>query len=170
MKHREIPHGNFQASVASPSGDQKDTFALAIDQLRLLRNSLCHSEKSEIDKPTFDQYVQLTKEAFKALGVKTDPIDAIAGLTESDFPTKEVRNLEQGIIQELRVLNDFLKGESINELIAVKEKVDGRASKEDIALLERKIDDLTLEITQNQRGIKLQLFCGYIRNLRQFAT
>ncbi|PFX12145.1 hypothetical protein AWC38_SpisGene23944 [Stylophora pistillata] len=52
-------------------------------------------EKSEIDKPTFDRYMQLAKEAFKALGVKTDPIDAISGLTESDFPTKEVRNLEQ---------------------------------------------------------------------------
>ncbi|PFX13228.1 Nephrocystin-3 [Stylophora pistillata] len=152
LRHRKIPHGKFHVSVVSASGNQAETFTLAIDQLRLLRNSLCHSKKSEIDKPTFDQYMQLVKEAFKALGVKTDPIDAIAGLTESDFPTKEVRNLEQGINQELRVLNDFLKGESINELIAMKEKVDGRASKEDIALLERKIDDLKLEITQDHKG------------------
>ena len=91
VKHRKVPHGKFHSSVVSPSGNTAETFALAIDQLRLLRNSLCHSDRSEIDKPTFDQYVQLAKEAFTALGIKTDPIDAIGGLTESDFPTKEVR-------------------------------------------------------------------------------
>ena len=78
----------------SSSGNTAETFALAIDQLRLLRNSFCHLE---IDKPTFDQYVQLAKEAFTALGIKTDPIDAIGGLTESDFPTKEVRKLEESL-------------------------------------------------------------------------
>ena len=81
----------------SSSGNTAETFALAIDQLRLLRNSLCHSDRSEIDKPTFDQYVQLAKEAFTALGIKTDPIDAIGGLTESDFPTKEVCKLEESL-------------------------------------------------------------------------
>ena len=94
VKHRKVPLGKFHPSVVSASGNTAETFALAIDQLRLLRNSLCHSDRSEIDKPTFDQYVQLAKEAFTVLGIKTDPIDAIGGLTESDFPTKEVRKLE----------------------------------------------------------------------------
>ena len=85
----------FHPSVVSPCGNKAETFALAIDQLRRLRNSLCHSDRSEIDKPTFDQYVQLAKEAFTALGIKTDPIDAIDGLTESDFPTKEIRKSEE---------------------------------------------------------------------------
>ena len=161
VKHHKIPHGTFHASVVSPGGNKAETFALAIDQLRLLRNSLCHSEKSEIDKPTFDQYVKDAKVAFKALGVKTDPIDAIGGLTESDFPTKEVRKLEEGIKQETQAYIKFLEGVSsdIDELRAIanstKGKVEGTASKEDIALLERKIDDLKLEIAQDQTGINL---------------
>ena len=161
VKHHKIPHGKFHASVVSPGGNKAETFALAIDQLRLLRNSLCHSDKSEIDKPTFDQYVQHSKEAFKALGAKTDPIDAIGGLTESDFPTKEVRKLEEGIRQETRAYIKFLEDVSsdIDELRAtanaIKEKVEGTASKEDMALLERKIDDLKLEMAQDQTGINL---------------
>ena len=139
VKHHKVPHGKFHASVVSPGGNKAETFALAIDQLRLLRNSLCHSDKSEIDKPTFDQYVQHAKEAFKALGVKTDPIDAIGGLTESDFPTKEVRKLEEGIKQETQAYIKFLEDVSsdIDELRAIansiKGKVEGTASKEDMA-------------------------------------
>ena len=102
VKHHKVPPGKFHPSVVSPSGNTAETFALAIDQLRLLRNSFCHLDRSEIDKPTFDQYVQLAKEAFTALVIKTDPIDAIGGLTESDFPTKEVRKLEEGLRQETR--------------------------------------------------------------------
>ena len=161
VKHHKIPHGKFHASVVSPGGNKAETFALAIDQLRLLRNSLCHSVKSEIDKPTFDQYVQHAKEAFKALGVKTDPIDAIGGLTESDFPTKEVRKLEEDVKQETLAYIKFLKDMSsdIDELRAVantiKGNVDRTASKEDIALLEGKIDDLKLKMAQDQTGINL---------------
>jgi len=96
----------------SPGGDNAETSALAIDQLRLLRNSLCHSTCSEMDKTTFDQYVQHAKDAFKAIGLKTDPIDAIGSLTESDFPTNEVRKLEQGIREETRAYIKFLEGVS----------------------------------------------------------
>lgn len=77
IKHIGLPCGSFHASVVSLTGDKVETFALAIDQLRLLRNSLLHSATPEIDKVTFDRYVQLSKDAFKALGLKTDPIDAI---------------------------------------------------------------------------------------------
>ena len=146
VKHHKVPLGKFHPSVVSPSGNTAETFALAIDQLRLLRNSLCHSDKSEIDKPTFDQYVQLAKEAFKALGIMTDPIDAIGGLTESDFPTKEVRKLEESLRQETKsyiecleeVRSDFYK------LVA-----QGNA-------IEEKVDDLALKLNmhQDQTGIK----------------
>ena len=161
VKHHKVPHGKFHASVVSPGGNKAETFALAIDQLRLLRNSLCHADKSEIDKPTFDQYVQHAKEAFKALGVKTEPIDVIGGLTESDFPTKEVRKLEEGIKQETQAYIKFLEDVSsdIDDLRAIanaiKGKVQGTASKEDLALLERKIDDLKQEMAQDQTGINL---------------
>ena len=95
VKPLGIPRGNFLTSVVSLSGTKEETFALAIDQLRRLRNSHCHSITSAMNRTTFDQYVQLTKDAFKALGVKTDKIDAIGSMSESHFPTEEVTTLER---------------------------------------------------------------------------
>ena len=170
VRHHKVPLGKFHPSVVSPSGNTAETFALAIDQLRLLRNSFCHLDRSEIDKPTFDQYVQLAKEAFTALGIKTYPIDAIGGLTESDFPTKEVRKLEESLRQETRSYIECLEEvKSRNECLEeVKSRVEcleevrsrvecleevrsgvdkliaqGNATVkvEDLALLEGKIDD-----------------------------
>ena len=109
VKTRKLPHGNFHASVKSPSGNDAETFALAIDQLRLLRNAFCHSSSSKIDKPTFDQYIQVTKDAIKALGVTTDSIDAVGSLTEADFPIQSVRALEDDIRKELQAETAFLK-------------------------------------------------------------
>ena len=171
VKPRVIPHGSFHACVLSPAGNIKETFALAIDQLRLLRNSLCHSTSSEMDKLTFDQRVNYAKDAFQALGVSTAPIDAVGSLTESDFPTNEVRALEMRQRDETRAYINFLKEVSsdINEVKAllqamkegqeqsytpillslssdvndVKQKVEEDiAKKEDIERLEKKIDEL----------------------------
>ena len=160
VKPHKLAHGIFHASVMSPSGNKAETFALAIDQLRLLRNSLCHSTSSEMFKATFDQYVQLSKDAFKALGIKVDPIDVIGGLTESDFPTKEVRKLEQAMKEETRAHIKFLEGVSsdIDELralsTAIKEDMESTARKDDIVTLEQKINDLTmkLSLTRDQLG------------------
>ena len=99
-----LPHGSFHASVVSPYGNDAETFALAIDQLRLLRNALCHSTGTEMDKAMFDQCIQHAKDAFKALGVTADPIDAVGSLTESHFPTKEVAMLKKKIQQMQFVL------------------------------------------------------------------
>ncbi|PFX20539.1 Nephrocystin-3 [Stylophora pistillata] len=152
VRYHKVPPGKFHAYVVSPSGNRAETFALAIDQLRLFRNTLCHSDRSEIDKPTFDQYVKLAKEAFKAVGVKTDPIDATGGLAESDFPTKEVRRLEESLRQETRSYIECLEElrptveclekvrSSVDELIAQGNVIKGKV--EDLALLEQKIDDL----------------------------
>ena len=91
-----MPEGSFHASVLSPVGNQAETFALAIDQLRLLRNLLSHLSSSEkINKTTFDQYAELTKDAFTALGVATDSIDDVKVLPEFHFPTEEVTRLER---------------------------------------------------------------------------
>ena len=93
-----IPNGSFHASVLSPVGNRAETFALAIDQLRLLRNSLSHLTSSKkINKTTFDQYTELAKDAFKALGVATDSIDDLKSLPESYFPTEEVVRLKNEI-------------------------------------------------------------------------
>ena len=76
------PAGLFHASVISANGNIDETYALAIDQLRLLRNWCFHSTRAEMDKKTFDQYVKLAKDAFKALLVNTDDhIDAIVKVT-----------------------------------------------------------------------------------------
>ena len=95
VKPRPITHGSFHTSVVSPSGNKAETFALAIDQLRLLRNSFCHSTSSTMDKKLFDYYVKLAKDTFKALGVSTDSIDAVGNMPESHFPTEEVARLTQ---------------------------------------------------------------------------
>jgi len=95
VKPRGVPPDSFHTSVVSSSRDKAETFALAIDQLRRLRNFHCHSARSEINKTTFDQCVQLAKDAFNALGVKTDQIDEVGRLTESHLPTKEVAKLER---------------------------------------------------------------------------
>jgi len=149
VRPRGVLHGSYHASVVSPGGNNAETSALAIDQLRLLRNSLCHSTSSEMNKITFDQYVQHAKDAFKALGLKTDPIHVIGSLTESDFPTNEVRKLEQSIREEARAYIKFLEDVSsdINELralsTAIKRKMESdTANKEDIAMLEQKINEL----------------------------
>ena len=171
VKPRGIPHGSFHACVLSPVRNIKETFALAIDQLRLLRNSLCHSTSSEMDKLTFDQRVNYAKDAFQALGVSTAPIDAVGSLTESDFPTNEIRTLEMRLRDETRAYINFLEevNSDISEVKAtlqalkagqeqqywpilsslssdvsdVKQKVEEDvANKEDIIRLEKKIDEL----------------------------
>ena len=151
VKPLKLAHGIFHASVMSPGGNNAETFALAIDQLRLLRNSLCHSTSSEIVKARFDLYVQLSKDAFKALGIKSDPIDVIGGLTESDFPTKEVCKLEQAMKQETRAYIKFLEGVS-SDIDELKGNMENTAKKEDIARLELKINDLKEVQTHDNPG------------------
>jgi len=155
VKPHKLALGSFHVSVVSPGGNDAETFALAIDQLRLLRNSLCHSTSSEIVKATFDLYLQRAKDAFKALGVKTDPIDVIDGLTESDFPTKEVGKLEQAMKQETRAYIKFLESMSsdINELRELLTEMKAlNAGKEDIARLEQKVNDLSEVTAQDKPG------------------
>lgn len=95
VKPLRLPRGRFHASVVSSGGDDYETVALAIDQLRLLRNCLCHPAKGEMSKRTFNQYLQLVKDAFKALGLKTDEIDGIG--SEVGLPTSEVAKLKRKI-------------------------------------------------------------------------
>ena len=135
VKPRGLSHGYFHPSVVSITGNNEETQALAIDQLRLLRNSLCHSTSSKITKVTFDQYVKHAKDAFQALNVSTAPIDAVGSLSESDFPINEVRRLEQAIKEEYKSYIRFLE--------SVKEKMESDiADKEDVGMLSRKMDEL----------------------------
>ena len=154
VRPRAVPYGSFHACVVSPSGNMAETFALAIDQLRLLRNSLCHSISSEMDKATFDQRVNYTRDAFQALGVPTASIDALGSLTESDFPTNEVRKLEATIRDETRAYIKCLEEVSsdVSELKALLNSIK-QTKEEDTAnivlVLEQKIN--ALKEAQDQR-------------------
>ena len=156
---KPVAHGSFHASVISSGGNNDETFALSIDQLRLLRNSLCHSTRSEMDKATFDQRLNYAKDAFHALGVSTALIDAVGSLTEADFPTNEVRQLENRIKEETGKYIKFL--EEMNSdlleikasLSAIKQTVGSAADKEDIARLEQTI--AKLQESQDEGDAKL---------------
>ena len=154
----------------SPGGDNAETFALAIDQLRLLRNALCHSHSSEIEKTKFDHYVQLAKDAFKALGIKTDHVNVIGGLTESEFPTDEVRKLEERLKEEYRACVSFLQQQNQQQqqnlegmalviegmdsaIREIKIRVEIIPTKDDVAqIMEQKMKDLKLSPTQERPG------------------
>ena len=101
VKPRRLPRGAFHHSVLSPSGISAETIALALDQLRLLRNSLCHQTSTQkIDKATFDHYILLAKDAFTALGQTSKKIDDVGKLGEKDFPTDRVQQLEEELRRE----------------------------------------------------------------------
>jgi len=98
---KPLPSGTFHHTVVSPSSNQAETYALALDQLRLLRNTLCHQISTrKIDKTTFDGYVLLAKEAFTALGQSSTRIDEIGKLDEEDFPTARQQQLEDELKKE----------------------------------------------------------------------
>ena len=96
-----LPPGAFHPSVISPMGKLAETYALALDQLRLLRNAHCHSlNTKEMDKVTFDRYITLAKEALTAFGQSTTKIDEIGSLGEEDFPTSRTQQLEDELKRE----------------------------------------------------------------------
>ena len=153
VKPRAVPYGSFHACVVSPGGNMWETFALAIDQLRLLKNSLCHSISSEMDKATFDQRVNFAKDTFQALGVPTAPIDALSSLTESDFPTNKIRQLQKSIKEETREMSsDVIEMKTL--LNAIKQTADNTANQEDIAMLEQKIAKLQVTQLEDEFNLK----------------
>ena len=114
VKPRHLPSGTFHPVLLIP-GNEAETFALALDQLRLLRNALCHQTSTQkIDKTTFDYYIKLTREAFFALKQDTTRIDEIGKLEEEDFPTARLQKLEEELKKEKDVdikfkqINDHL--------------------------------------------------------------
>lgn len=101
IKPRGLLPGTFHPSVISPTGNTAETYALALDQLRLLRNTLCHQNSTQkTDKAAFDNYILLAKEAFTALGQDTTGIDEIGKLDKEDFPTARRQQLEDELKRE----------------------------------------------------------------------
>ena len=98
---KPLPIGAFHDSVLSPNGNTAETCALALDQLRLLRNVLCQSSSvQKIDETTFDRYLMLARDAFAALEQSSSEIDTIEELTEDNFPNTNIQQLKHGLERE----------------------------------------------------------------------
>ena len=134
--------GSFHSSVQSPTGNQDETYALAIDQLRLLRNSLCHSPKPEIVKTDFDVYVQLVTNALTAVNVDTSFVDVIGQMSEDDFPTEKVQELEEYRMKELQAISMF--HDSIEQKLFSIEKQTGRIEniEQKLSCIKERTDEL----------------------------
>ena len=107
LKKIKLAPGCFHGSVQSLSGDHDETCALAIDQLRLLRNALCHSPKSEMTKTDFDNYVRLADEALSAVNIDTTFVARIGEMDEDDFPTEKVQQLRERRMNELGAIENM---------------------------------------------------------------
>ncbi|CAH3151720.1 unnamed protein product [Pocillopora meandrina] len=147
-----LPLRRFHTSVISSTGNDDESFTLAIDQLRLLRNEFCHSPSSVIPKATFDMYIQLTKDAFQALGVSFSCVNTIGSLTEADFPIEKVRKLEDEIRKEGQAENAFLKDRVENKLMGMMSDI-AEANQERRDEAERTVT----EIKEGFRQLKSQL-------------
>ena len=99
------PTGVFHDSVLSPTGNAAETRALALDQLRLLRNTLCHSSSMQkIDKTTFDHYLMLARDAFTALEQSSSEIDDIEEWTVDKFPNARIQQLKHALERENSII------------------------------------------------------------------
>ena len=172
IKKKKLASGSFHPSVNSPSRDQDETLALAIDQLRRLRNILCHTAEPRLDKVTFDQYVQLAKDAFVALNLNTASIYAIGNLAEADFPTNKFFELRESQLKEVQASNLFLQKELIDKLGEMKFEVERQTEvisnqltktqeiKEDTAVLKRKAErneELNEQVLQETKKTRTEV-------------
>ena len=114
--------------------------------------------------------MQLAKDAFKALGIKTDHVNVIGCLTESEFPTDEVRKLEERLKEEYRACVSFLQQQNQQQqqnlegmalviegmdsaIREIKIRVEIIPTKDDVAqIMEQKMKDLKLSPTQERPG------------------
>ena len=135
---KSLPSGTFHHTVMSCTGDQAETYTLALDQLRLLRNTLCHQISTrEIDKVAFDNYVLLAKKAFDALGQNSTGIDEIGKLDEEDFPTARQQKLEEELKKEKDAAINFQE-ERRGNLKKIESQVEDVVS--DVKELKRVVD------------------------------
>lgn len=116
---KPLPIGTFHDCVLSPTGNTAETWALALDQLRLLKNMLCQSSSvQKMDKTTFDRFLMLARDAFTALEQNSIEIDSIEELTEDNFPSAKIQHLKHGLEKENGIVIEF--NQVNNHLNAIK--------------------------------------------------
>ena len=102
---------SFHSSGAS--GNMEQTLALPTEQLRLLRNKLCHMPSPCIELVDFNQYLQLA-----ANGVSVKYIEGIECLGEEEFPTSKITRIKIQLPQ----CNKFLQRDVGNVMSAIAKK------------------------------------------------
>lgn len=98
VKPHRLAEGEPFTSIGKSSTSVTETFTIAINQLRILRNNLFHLTKAEIDAKTFESYIQLSEKAFGFLNVATASIKVISSYSEDDFPTEKARKIGEDIM------------------------------------------------------------------------
>ena len=156
--------GTFHHTVVSPTGNQAETYALALDQLRLLRNTLCHQTSTQkIDKATFDNYIQLAKDAFTALGQNTTKIDDIGKLGEDDFPTTRLQQLKDELKKEKDAAIKFKQID--DHLTKIESRVDDvgfnvKEVKTDVTKVKTQVEDVgsdVITVKAELTDVKIQM-------------
>ena len=156
VKPLKLPPNDLHTSVISSTGNDNESFTLAIDQLRRLRNEVCHPPSPEIPKATFDKYIQLTKDAFQVLGVSSSSVDTIGSLTDADFPIERVRKLEDEIKKELQAKCAFLIYQVDNYLMGIRSDI-AEANQERRNETERTVTEIKEEIEQLKNQLQEQM-------------
>ncbi|KAL9975962.1 hypothetical protein ACROYT_G013188 [Oculina patagonica] len=150
VRPRGLSTGRFHHSVISLTGNTAETFALALDQLRLLRNTLCHQINTQkIDKATFDHNILLAKDAFNALGQDTTRIDDIGKLGEEDFPTERLQQVEDELKREKDAAVKFKQID--DHLVNIESQVEDVGSdvkdvKSDVTVVKTQVDDVGSDV------------------------
>ena len=94
VKPRHLKGGAFHHSVWTQTGNNEETLALALDQLRLLRNALFHQTNTQsIDSSAFNSYLVLAKNAFVALRLSFESIENLLKEAVLDFHALNVKEL-----------------------------------------------------------------------------
>ncbi|KAJ7365025.1 hypothetical protein OS493_007665 [Desmophyllum pertusum] len=106
-------------------------------------------------------------DAINALGVTSGPVDTVGSLTEADFPTERVRQLEDDIRKVLQAESAFLKEDVKDELIGIRsdiaqsnqerqEDVDrtARETKEEIHELKEAVGLTSRRMERGNLGVK----------------
>lgn len=148
---KSLLSGAFHHSVISPSGNQAETYGLAVDQLRLLRNSLCHSISTrKLDKATFDNYIMLAKEAFTALGQSTTRINEIGNLAEEDFPTAKFQQVEDDLKREKDAAIKFKQID--DHLVKIESQIEDVRS--DVKAVKTGVTDVEIQVGDVRSDVK----------------
>lgn len=94
VKPRRLKGGAFHHSVWTQTGNNEETLALALDQLRLLRNALFRQTNTQsIDSSTFHNYLVSAEYAFGALRLSFESIENFLNGAVLDFHGSNIKEL-----------------------------------------------------------------------------